>query len=74
MSPEAAAREKIDALLIAAGWAIQDNKAFNPSAARGIALREVPLRSGRCDYLKVQQLQSQGTLSIEAAGKVHYHT
>jgi type I restriction enzyme R subunit len=51
MPPEAAAREKIDALLVAAGWAIQDCKAFNPTDARGISLREVPLDSGRCDYL-----------------------
>jgi type I restriction enzyme R subunit len=51
MSPEADAREKIDALLVAAGWAVQNYKAFNPGAARGIALREVPLASGRCDYL-----------------------
>ncbi|MBI5692070.1 MAG: hypothetical protein HZC55_18470 [Verrucomicrobia bacterium] len=49
MTPEAKAREKIDELLAAAGWAIQDYRAFNPSAARGIALREVPLESGRCD-------------------------
>jgi type I restriction enzyme, R subunit len=51
MTPEAATREKIDALLVVAGWAIQDYRAFSPSAARGIALREVPLASGRHDYL-----------------------
>ncbi len=50
LQPEAAAREHIDAHLIAAGWAVQDYQAFNPGAARGIALREVPLASGRCDY------------------------
>lgn len=49
--PEAQARVTIDAMLAAAGWAIQDYNVFNPAAARGIALREVPLESGRCDYL-----------------------
>ena len=44
MNPEAAARQQIDAQLSAAGWVVQDYKQFNPSAARGIALREVPLK------------------------------
>jgi type I restriction enzyme, R subunit len=51
MSPEAAARQTIDEHLVAAGWAVQDYKAYNPGGARGIALREVPLDSGRRDYL-----------------------
>lgn len=50
-TPEALAREKIDAMLIAADWVVQDYKQLNLSAARGIALREVPLASGPCDYL-----------------------
>ena len=45
LPPEKKAREQIDAMLTASGWALQDYKAFNPSAARGIALREVPLKS-----------------------------
>ncbi len=49
--PEQQARQTIDAMLAAAGWAVQDDKAFDPSASTGIALREVPLKSGRCDYL-----------------------
>jgi hypothetical protein len=50
-TPEQLARQQIDAMLIAAGWAVQDYPAFSPGASRGIALREVPLKSGRCDYL-----------------------
>ncbi len=50
MTPEAEARQQIDAQLAAAGWIVQDYKAVNLSAGRGIALREVPLDSGRCDY------------------------
>lgn len=38
-------------MLTASGWSIQDYKTYNPSASRGVALREVPLKSGRCDYL-----------------------
>ena len=49
--PEQQARQTIDAMLVPASWAVQDSKAFDPSASVGIALREVPLKSGRCDYL-----------------------
>ncbi|MDQ4147360.1 MAG: hypothetical protein M3120_06705 [Pseudomonadota bacterium] len=51
MPSEEEARAGIDRLLTAAGWALQDYKHFNPGVASGIALREVPLKSGRCDYL-----------------------
>jgi type I restriction enzyme, R subunit len=41
----------IDATLQQCGWVVQDHRAFNPGAGQGIALREIPLDSGRCDYL-----------------------
>ena len=34
-APEQLARQKIDALLIVAGWAVQDFRQFNPSAVHG---------------------------------------
>jgi hypothetical protein len=46
LPPEKKARQQIDAMLVESGWVVQDYKAFNPAAARGIALREVPLTSG----------------------------
>ena len=49
--PEEIAREKIDELLTAAGWAVQNYRAYNPSASVSIALCEVPLKTGPCDYL-----------------------
>ncbi len=67
-TPEQLAREKIDALLVAAGWAIQDYRAFNPSAARGIALREVPLDSGRCDYLLLVDRVPLGVIEAKKEG------
>jgi len=67
-TPEAQAREKIDALLVAAGWVVQDYKAFNPSAARGIALREVPLASGRCDYLLLVDRAPAGVIEAKKEG------
>ncbi len=50
-TPEQTARALIDAQLLASGWAVQDYRLFHPNAARAIALREVPLKSGPCDYL-----------------------
>lgn len=68
MSPEAAAREKIDDFLFAAGWAIHDYKAFNSGAARGIALWEFPLDSGRCDYLLLVDRIPLGVIEAKKEG------
>lgn len=50
-TPKQCARQNIDAMLVASGWAVQDYKPFDPSASTSIVLLEVPLKSGRCDYL-----------------------
>ncbi len=79
--PEAQARVTIDAMLGAAGWVIQDYRAMNLGVAAGIALREVPLNSGRCDYLLlvnrvpvgVAEAKKEGTtLSAVADQSAHY--
>ncbi|MBP8823789.1 MAG: hypothetical protein KBH07_09105 [Flavobacteriales bacterium] len=33
-TPEQQARERIDAMLTASGWAVQDKKALNPAVGR----------------------------------------
>jgi len=68
MTPEEKARQQIDARLVAAGWIVQDYKAFNPSAGRGIALREVPLKSGRCDYLLLVDRNALGVVEAKKEG------
>ncbi len=68
MTPEQQARQQIDAKLVAAGWIIQNYKAFNPSAGRGIALREVPLKSGRCDYLLLVDRHALGVVEAKKEG------
>jgi type I site-specific restriction endonuclease len=65
LPPEQPAREQIDAMLIASGWAVQNYKIFNPSAAPSIALREVPLKWGRCDYLLL--VDRKASEDLEAA-------
>ena len=63
-APEQLARQNIDQMLRASGWAVQDYKAFDPSASVGVALREVPLMSGRCDYLLLVNRRPVGSLAV----------
>jgi len=51
MKPEDKARQKIDKLLEAAGWKVQDVQELNLGASLGVAIREFPLKSGTADYL-----------------------
>ena len=51
--PEQRAREKIDAQLVEAGWALQNRDEVNLTAARGVAVREFKLAPGHgfVDYM-----------------------
>jgi hypothetical protein len=51
MKPEEKARQQIDVLLQQCGWLIQDYKRVDLSAGTGIAVREVPMKEGKADYL-----------------------
>lgn len=66
--PERLARQKIDTQLVACGWVVQDYKQFNPSAGRGIALREAPLKSGTCDYLLLVDRKAAGVIEAKKEG------
>jgi len=68
MNPEESARQKIDALLTQCGWMVQDYTALNLSAARGVALREVPLQNGRCDYLLLVDRKAVGIVEAKPEG------
>lgn len=68
MTPEQRARDQIDAQLVAAGWTIQNYKAVDFSAGRGIALREVPLKTGPCDYLLLVDRQTIGVIEAKKEG------
>ncbi|MCO6481380.1 MAG: DEAD/DEAH box helicase family protein [Flavobacteriales bacterium] len=50
-TPEQRAREQIDRLLMQSGWAVQDKKALDPSAALGVAVREYDTDVGPADYI-----------------------
>lgn len=67
-TPEQQARARIDALLAAAGWAIQDIADFNRNAAEGVAVREFHLESGPCDYLLIVDGKAAGVIEAKKAG------
>jgi len=68
MTPEEEARQKIDALLAAAGWAVQDKKDYNPNAATGVAIREFPLTTGEADYLLMAGRMPLGVIEAKPSG------
>ena len=69
-APEARARIKIDELLEAAGWSVQDAGAANIHVARGVAIREFPLASGHgfADYLLYVDGQAAGVIEAKKIG------
>lgn len=68
-APEAEARLQIDALLAAAGWVVQDAKAVNIHAGRGVAIREFPLSGhGFADYLLYVDGKGAGVIEAKKVG------
>lgn len=70
MTPEAKARQEIDALLQAAGWDIQNRQQMNlyASGKPGVAVREVHLQTGFADYLLFVAGQAVGVVEAKKAG------
>jgi len=68
MEPEEKARKKIDLLLKAAGWDIQDLDQFNPGSSLGVAVREFPLKSGYADYLLFVDKKPVGVVEAKPEG------
>jgi type I restriction enzyme R subunit len=68
MKPEEKARKKIDELLEAAGWKVQDLNQLNLGASLGVAVREFPLKSGPADYLLFVDRKAVGVLEAKPEG------
>ena len=49
MTPEEKARQRIDAMLTASGWAVQTKDTLNLSASRGVAVCELSFATGEPD-------------------------
>jgi type I restriction enzyme R subunit len=68
LTPEQLAREKIDAQLAACGWVVQNYADMDFGAGPGIALREVPLKTGPCDYLLLVDRKAVGIVEAKKEG------
>lgn len=60
--PEQWARRRIDAMLEASGWVVQDYRAMNVRAARGVVVRELPTAAGPADYVLFVDRQAVGVI------------
>src|ERR1700687_5220223 len=71
VKPEDAARQGIDDALALAGWTVQDAKAVNIHAARGVAIREFLLKSGHgsADYLLYVDGDAVGVVEAKKEGE-----
>ena len=69
-NPEQQARQEIDRLLFAAGWAVQDIAAADLHAAQGVAIREFPLATGFgfADYLLYVDGNACGVIEAKKQG------
>ncbi len=67
-NPEQQAREVIDAQLTAAGWMVQDIKALNLSASRGVAIRELQSFGGPADYVLFVDGKAIGIVEAKKVG------
>ncbi|MEV5609225.1 DEAD/DEAH box helicase family protein [Streptomyces sp. NPDC052225] len=65
---EVQAREKIDSMLRAAGWIIQDRDELNPGAGTGVAVREFTLATGRADYVLYVDGKIAGVIEAKREG------
>ncbi|MCO5275911.1 MAG: DEAD/DEAH box helicase family protein [Flavobacteriales bacterium] len=67
LAPEQQARERIDAMLVASGWVVQDIKAMNVGAATGVAVREYPTDTGPADYILFVHRKPVGVVEAKKA-------
>jgi len=69
-TPEQEARETIDKMLGQSGWDVQDLRAANIHAKKGVAIREFPLNQGHgfADYLLYVDGKATGVIEAKKAG------
>src|SRR5947207_11691287 len=69
MTPEETARQRIDAMLTASGWAVQTKDKVNLSVARGVAVAELPFKTGEPDYTLFADAKAIGTVEAKPEGE-----
>ncbi len=64
-NPEQIARDKIDDLLKASGWLVQDKNSFDPHDGLGQAVREFPTDKGPADYVLFVNMKAVGVIEAK---------
>ncbi len=70
-NPEQIARDRIDAMLVESGWAVQNRTDLNWQASRGLAVREYPTDSGPADYVLFVDRQAVGVIEAKKETEGH---
>lgn len=68
MKPEDAARVKIDGLLEAAGWTVQNYEELNLGSGLGVVVRDFPLKTGFADYILFVDRKAIGVVEAKPEG------
>ena len=68
LTPEQRARVRIDAMLTAAGWELQDYSAVDFQSSTGVAIREFQTATGPVDYLLVADGKVCGSVEAKPEG------
>jgi len=68
LTPEQRARQQIDAMLTASGWAVQTKDRINLSASRGVAVCELSFATGEPDYTLFVDARALGTVEAKPEG------
>ena len=68
IAPEQKARQRIDSMLDAAGWVVQDYKDVNLYAGTGVAVRELVTTAGPADYVLFVNRQAIGVIEAKKKG------
>jgi type I restriction enzyme, R subunit len=68
LHPEQRVRQRIDAMLGAAGWVVQDYRSINLYAGVGVAVRELVTGAGPADYVLFVNRQAVGVIEAKKRG------
>jgi type I restriction enzyme R subunit len=70
-NPEQIARDNIDRMLQASGWAVQEMSKLNPGARLGVAVKEYPTDIGPADYVLFVDRQPVGVIEAKREEEGH---
>ncbi len=73
-NPEQIARDKIDKMLVGAGWVVQSKKRIDLSANKGVAVREYQTDVGPADYVLFVNRKPVGIIEAKREEEGHRST